>query len=106
MYATPLITDLYSDGRKDVIVPSFVHYLEVRHAHFRQPVAFSLVISSDYRCIWSCMCEACGLSTGSSTHTYFPRALLQHVHILPQSVASVKSHTLQLALACMHTSNA
>ncbi|KAL6763317.1 hypothetical protein V8C86DRAFT_347718 [Haematococcus lacustris] len=29
VYATPLITDLYSDGRKDVIVPSFVHYLEV-----------------------------------------------------------------------------
>lgn len=30
VYATPLITDLYSDGRKDIIVPSFVHYLEVR----------------------------------------------------------------------------
>lgn len=29
VYATPLITDLYSDGRKDIIVPSFVHYLEV-----------------------------------------------------------------------------
>eukprot|EP00798_Chlamydomonas_sp_ICE-L_P007323 gene7323-443_t len=28
IYATPLITDLYSDGRKDIIVPSFVHYLE------------------------------------------------------------------------------
>jgi hypothetical protein len=30
VYATPLITDLYSDGHKDIIVPSFVHYLEVR----------------------------------------------------------------------------
>ena len=30
VYATPLITDLYSDGRKEIIVPSFVHYLEVR----------------------------------------------------------------------------
>lgn len=29
IYATPLITDLYADGFKDVIVPSFVHYLEV-----------------------------------------------------------------------------
>lgn len=29
VYATPLITDLYSDGHKDIIVPSFVHYLEV-----------------------------------------------------------------------------
>uniref|UniRef100_A0A7S0RKX6 DEX1 C-terminal domain-containing protein n=1 Tax=Chlamydomonas leiostraca TaxID=1034604 RepID=A0A7S0RKX6_9CHLO len=29
IYATPLITDLYSDGRKDIVVPSFVHYLEV-----------------------------------------------------------------------------
>ena len=29
IYATPLITDLYSDGQKDIIVPSFVHYLEV-----------------------------------------------------------------------------
>ncbi|KAI8464347.1 MAG: hypothetical protein J3K34DRAFT_492220, partial [Monoraphidium minutum] len=29
VYATPLITDLYSDGRKDIIVPGFVHYTEV-----------------------------------------------------------------------------
>ena len=29
VYATPLIHDLYSDGNKDVIVPTFVHYLEV-----------------------------------------------------------------------------
>ena len=29
VYATPLVTDLYSDGHKDVVVPSFVHYLEV-----------------------------------------------------------------------------
>lgn len=28
VYGTPLIHDLYSDGQKDVIVPSFVHYLE------------------------------------------------------------------------------
>ena len=28
IYATPLIHDLYSDGQKDIIVPSFVHYLE------------------------------------------------------------------------------
>jgi hypothetical protein len=31
VYATPLITDLYSDGHKDIVVPSFVHHLEVRH---------------------------------------------------------------------------
>ena len=29
VYATPLITDLYSDGRKDIIVPAFVNRLEV-----------------------------------------------------------------------------
>lgn len=29
VYATPLITDLYSDGRKDIIVPGFVHATEV-----------------------------------------------------------------------------
>ena len=29
VYATPLITDLYSDGQKDIVVPSFVHHLEV-----------------------------------------------------------------------------
>lgn len=29
IYATPLIHDLYSDGQKDIIVPAFVHYLEV-----------------------------------------------------------------------------
>lgn len=26
VYATPIITDLYSDGRKDIVVPGFVHY--------------------------------------------------------------------------------
>jgi hypothetical protein len=31
IYATPLITDLFSDGRKDIVVPSFLHQLEVRH---------------------------------------------------------------------------
>lgn len=29
VYATPLITDLFSDGRKDVVVPAFLHALEV-----------------------------------------------------------------------------
>lgn len=29
VYATPLITDLYADGRKDIIVPGFVHYTDV-----------------------------------------------------------------------------
>lgn len=29
VYATPLITDLFSDGQKDIVVPSFVHHLEV-----------------------------------------------------------------------------
>ena len=29
VYATPLITDLHADGFKDIIVPSFVHNLEV-----------------------------------------------------------------------------
>ena len=29
VYATPIIADLYSDNHKDVVVPSFVHYLEV-----------------------------------------------------------------------------
>ena len=29
VYATPLITDLFSDGRKDIVVPAFLHNLEV-----------------------------------------------------------------------------
>ncbi|CAL8462321.1 g1854 [Coccomyxa elongata] len=29
VYATPIIHDLLSDGHKDIIVPSFVHYVEV-----------------------------------------------------------------------------
>jgi hypothetical protein len=29
IYATPLITDLYADGFKDLIVPSFLHNVEV-----------------------------------------------------------------------------
>ncbi len=32
VYATPIVHDLFSDGHKDIIVPSFVHYLEVQHA--------------------------------------------------------------------------
>lgn len=34
VYATPLITDLFSDGRKDIIVPGFVHNLEVRRCRW------------------------------------------------------------------------
>ena len=30
VYATPLITDLYSDGQKEIVVPTFVHFLEVQ----------------------------------------------------------------------------
>ncbi len=29
VYATPLITALFSDGRKDIVVPAFLHNLEV-----------------------------------------------------------------------------
>ncbi|KAI0504205.1 hypothetical protein KFK09_015155 [Dendrobium nobile] len=29
IYATPLIADINSDGKLEVVVPSFVHYLEV-----------------------------------------------------------------------------
>lgn len=29
VYATPLIADLYSDGLKDIIVPTFSHKIEV-----------------------------------------------------------------------------
>ena len=38
VYATPIVYDLFSDGHKDIIVPSFVHYLEVEHPGlFRRP---------------------------------------------------------------------
>lgn len=29
VYTTPLITDLFSDGKKDIVVPAFQHHLEV-----------------------------------------------------------------------------
>ncbi|KAL0910009.1 hypothetical protein M5K25_020930 [Dendrobium thyrsiflorum] len=29
IYATTLIADIYSDGKLEVVVPSFVYYLEV-----------------------------------------------------------------------------
>eukprot|EP00906_Rhabdomonas_costata_P030892 RCo043683 len=29
VYATPLITDLFGDGRKEIITPTYVHYVEV-----------------------------------------------------------------------------
>ena len=34
IYATPLITDLFSDGRKDIVVPAFLHNLEVGAGRF------------------------------------------------------------------------
>ena len=45
VYATPVITDLYSDGRRDIIVPGFVHYLEVLQvgAATRQETAAAVV---------------------------------------------------------------
>eukprot|EP00887_Chlorella_sp_A99_P003269 scaffold9.g3269.t1 len=33
IYATPLITDLYSDGRKDIVVPAFSHRIEFEGVH-------------------------------------------------------------------------
>ena len=32
IYSTPLITDLFSDGVKDIVINSFLHYLEVVQA--------------------------------------------------------------------------
>jgi hypothetical protein len=32
VYSTPLIADVFSDGTKEVIVPTFVHYLELLEA--------------------------------------------------------------------------
>jgi len=32
IYSTPLITDLFSDGAKEIVIPSFVHYLEILEA--------------------------------------------------------------------------
>jgi len=34
IYATPTITDLYSDAHKDIIVPAFVNQLEVCSARY------------------------------------------------------------------------
>jgi hypothetical protein len=39
VYATPVITDLYSDGRKDIVVPGFVHYMEVLQVRRRHVCA-------------------------------------------------------------------
>ena len=32
VYSTPLIADVFSDGTKEVVVPTFVHYLELLEA--------------------------------------------------------------------------
>lgn len=32
IYATPVITDLYSDAHKDIVVPGFVSQLEVSYS--------------------------------------------------------------------------
>ena len=51
IYATPLITDLYSDGHKDIIVPTFVHQLEVS---FFPPGPFLFV--KDLNCLaYTCL---------------------------------------------------
>ena len=36
IYATPLIHDLNSDGQLDIIVPTFVHYLEVSNQGYKR----------------------------------------------------------------------
>jgi len=44
VYSTPLIADVFGDGTKEVIVPTFVHYLELleaRHPAGRQQRALS-----------------------------------------------------------------
>ena len=51
IYATPVIADLFSDGQKEVIVPTFVHYLEVlevRTATHAHACFASFVVASRY----------------------------------------------------------
>jgi hypothetical protein len=46
VYSAPLIADVFGDGTKEVIVPTFVHYLELleaRHPAARQQRALSAV---------------------------------------------------------------
>ena len=46
VYATPLVTDLYGDGRKEIVVPTFVRYVEAldaaegQHAEGAWPASF------------------------------------------------------------------
>ena len=62
VYATPIITDLFSDGHKDIIVPSFVHYLEVRSSAMFMTraglplAAGSLLIDPAARHMWALAC--------------------------------------------------
>jgi hypothetical protein len=37
VYSTPLIADVFGDGTKEVIVPTFVHYLELLEARRPRP---------------------------------------------------------------------
>jgi hypothetical protein len=52
VYATPLITDLYSDGRRDVVVPGFVHYMEVLQVTALGALAARLPAAFVDRCCW------------------------------------------------------
>lgn len=47
IYATPIITDLYSDAHKDIIVPGFVNQLEVSLFH----TLLGLLERGPWRCL-------------------------------------------------------
>lgn len=48
VYSTPLIADVFGDGTKEVIVPTFVHYLELLEA--RRPPASRSARRCNERC--------------------------------------------------------
>lgn len=37
VYSAPLLTDLFADGTTEVVVPTFVHYLEALEARLFPP---------------------------------------------------------------------
>lgn len=90
MYATPLILDLYSDGHKDVIVPTFVHYLEVPPTTWLGYLVLPL-----------CGCALASLpniprlrTLQGSAHAINAPKPLQHTHMASTLACSMQSYSL------------
>ncbi len=91
VYGTPLIHDLFSDGQKEVIVPSFVHHLEVCGPQMCQFLCIIQEVGEFYHTIFCGSLEMCGLP--SSVHHLEVCDVLWYPFLRPLEVHGVQGST-------------